>query len=87
MLTNQLFGLPAASLSPKHEAYAWGSNSSHQLVEGNKDKVLTPKKNDAFKDAIQVFNFKLFLCHLYLLFTIYICLFFYYSCILFTKDY
>ncbi|XP_047141184.2 probable E3 ubiquitin-protein ligase HERC1 isoform X1 [Hydra vulgaris] len=54
LLTHQHLGSPNDSSSLKHEAYAWGSNSSHQLVEGNKDKILTPKKNDAFKNAIQL---------------------------------
>lgn len=39
----------------QHDTFVWGSNSSHQLVEGNKDKILAPKKSVSFKDAIQVY--------------------------------
>jgi len=42
------------SIDSQNESYVWGSNSSHQLVEGNKDKIVVPKRSSSFKDAVQV---------------------------------
>ncbi|KAL3866609.1 hypothetical protein ACJMK2_043893 [Sinanodonta woodiana] len=36
--------------SETSEAYVWGSNSSHQLAEGNQEKILTPKHTTAFSN-------------------------------------
>ncbi|XP_053573264.1 probable E3 ubiquitin-protein ligase HERC1 isoform X5 [Bombina bombina] len=33
------------------EVYVWGSNSSHQLVEGTQEKILQPKLAPCFSDA------------------------------------
>lgn len=33
------------------EVYVWGSNSSHQLVEGTQEKILQPKLAVSFSDA------------------------------------
>ncbi|XP_030232116.1 probable E3 ubiquitin-protein ligase HERC1 isoform X5 [Gadus morhua] len=33
------------------EVYVWGSNSSHQLVEGTQEKILQPKLAPSFADA------------------------------------
>lgn len=33
------------------EVYVWGSNSSHQLVEGTQEKILQPKLASSFSDA------------------------------------
>ncbi|XP_063305478.1 probable E3 ubiquitin-protein ligase HERC1 isoform X3 [Pelobates fuscus] len=33
------------------EVYVWGSNSSHQLVEGTQEKILQPKVAPCFSDA------------------------------------
>lgn len=33
------------------EVYVWGSNSSHQLVEGTQEKILQPKLAASFADA------------------------------------
>jgi len=33
------------------EVYVWGSNSSHQLVEGTQEKILQPKLAAGFADA------------------------------------
>lgn len=33
------------------EVYVWGSNSSHQLVEGTQEKILQPKLASSFADA------------------------------------
>uniref|UniRef100_A0A8C6YER0 HECT-type E3 ubiquitin transferase n=1 Tax=Naja naja TaxID=35670 RepID=A0A8C6YER0_NAJNA len=33
------------------EVYVWGSNSSHQLVEGTQEKILQPKLAPSFSDA------------------------------------
>ncbi|XP_075939248.1 putative E3 ubiquitin-protein ligase HERC1 [Anarhichas minor] len=33
------------------EVYVWGSNSSHQLVEGTQEKILQPKLATSFADA------------------------------------
>lgn len=33
------------------EVYVWGSNSSHQLVEGTQEKILQPKLAASFSDA------------------------------------
>lgn len=36
------------------DVYVWGSNSSHQLAEGNQEKILTPKLGSSFTDVQQV---------------------------------
>ena len=41
-------------LSDNCEVYVWGSNSSHQLAEGNQEKILQPKMAGAFVDVQQV---------------------------------
>ncbi|XP_066930429.1 probable E3 ubiquitin-protein ligase HERC1 [Clytia hemisphaerica] len=52
--TDSLTGKTTNCIGSEHESFVWGSNSSHQLVEGNKDKILVPKKSASFKDAVQV---------------------------------
>ena len=54
--TQSLTGVSVANPlnnSPQ-EAYAWGSNSNRQLVEPNKEKVVTPTKSESFQKAVQV---------------------------------
>ncbi|XP_042200055.1 probable E3 ubiquitin-protein ligase HERC1 [Callorhinchus milii] len=41
----------APMLSETCEVYVWGSNSSHQLVEGTQEKILQPKLASSFADA------------------------------------
>uniref|UniRef100_A0A8D2LRJ6 HECT-type E3 ubiquitin transferase n=1 Tax=Varanus komodoensis TaxID=61221 RepID=A0A8D2LRJ6_VARKO len=41
----------APLVSETCEAYVWGSNSSHQLVEGTQEKILQPKLAPSFSDA------------------------------------
>ncbi|XP_035381674.1 probable E3 ubiquitin-protein ligase HERC1 isoform X2 [Electrophorus electricus] len=41
----------AAMVSEMCEVYVWGSNSSHQLVEGTQEKILQPKLAPSFSDA------------------------------------
>ncbi|XP_016421585.1 probable E3 ubiquitin-protein ligase HERC1 [Sinocyclocheilus rhinocerous] len=41
----------AAMVSETCEVYVWGSNSSHQLVEGTQEKILQPKLTPSFSDA------------------------------------
>uniref|UniRef100_A0AAZ3RI90 HECT-type E3 ubiquitin transferase n=1 Tax=Oncorhynchus tshawytscha TaxID=74940 RepID=A0AAZ3RI90_ONCTS len=41
----------APMLSETCEVYVWGSNSSHQLVEGTQEKILQPKLAPSFADA------------------------------------
>ena len=36
------------------DVYVWGSNSTHQLAEGNQEKILAPKLSPAFKDCPEV---------------------------------
>ncbi len=36
----------------RNEAFIWGSNSSHQLAEGNQEKILSPKRTSAFQDVL-----------------------------------
>ncbi|XP_035829751.1 probable E3 ubiquitin-protein ligase HERC1 isoform X3 [Aplysia californica] len=36
------------------DVYIWGSNSSHQLAEGNQEKILTPKLTSIFAECQQV---------------------------------
>lgn len=38
-------------VSESCEVYVWGSNSSHQLVEGTQEKILQPKLAPSFADA------------------------------------
>ena len=38
------------------DVYVWGSNSSHQLAEGNQEKVMQPKLATAFESIQQVCN-------------------------------
>ncbi|KAK3583560.1 hypothetical protein CHS0354_026149 [Potamilus streckersoni] len=45
---NTISGLMVSETS---EAYVWGSNSSHQLAEGNQEKILTPKLTTAFSNC------------------------------------
>ncbi|XP_028981614.2 probable E3 ubiquitin-protein ligase HERC1 isoform X4 [Esox lucius] len=39
------------AVSETCEVYVWGSNSSHQLVEGTQEKILQPKLAPSFADA------------------------------------
>lgn len=41
----------APLVSETCEVYVWGSNSSHQLVEGTQEKILQPKLAPSFADA------------------------------------
>ncbi|XP_062242430.1 probable E3 ubiquitin-protein ligase HERC1 isoform X5 [Platichthys flesus] len=41
----------APVVSETCEVYVWGSNSSHQLVEGTQEKILQPKMASSFADA------------------------------------
>ncbi|XP_078541321.1 putative E3 ubiquitin-protein ligase HERC1 isoform X2 [Lissotriton helveticus] len=41
----------APIVSETSEVYVWGSNSSHQLVEGTQEKILQPKLAPSFSDA------------------------------------
>ncbi|XP_068597946.1 probable E3 ubiquitin-protein ligase HERC1 [Brachionichthys hirsutus] len=41
----------AQVVSETCEVYVWGSNSSHQLVEGTQEKILQPKVAASFADA------------------------------------
>ncbi|XP_028298817.1 probable E3 ubiquitin-protein ligase HERC1 isoform X3 [Gouania willdenowi] len=41
----------APMVSETCEVYVWGSNSSHQLVEGTQEKILQPKLAASFADA------------------------------------
>ncbi|XP_047196036.1 probable E3 ubiquitin-protein ligase HERC1 [Hippoglossus stenolepis] len=41
----------APVVSETCEVYVWGSNSSHQLVEGTQEKILQPKLATSFADA------------------------------------
>ncbi|KAM9825931.1 probable E3 ubiquitin-protein ligase HERC1 isoform X4 [Syngnathus typhle] len=41
----------APVVSETCEVYVWGSNSSHQLVEGTQEKILQPKLAPSFADA------------------------------------
>lgn len=41
----------APMVSETCEVYVWGSNSSHQLVEGTQEKILQPKLAPSFADA------------------------------------
>ncbi|XP_055971788.1 probable E3 ubiquitin-protein ligase HERC1 [Sorex fumeus] len=41
----------APLVSETCEVYVWGSNSSHQLVEGTQEKILQPKLAPSFSDA------------------------------------
>lgn len=50
----------AAMVSETCEVYVWGSNSSHQLVEGTQEKILQPKLAASFSDAQTVRNTELF---------------------------
>lgn len=43
-------------VSESCEVYVWGSNSSHQLVEGTQEKILQPKLAPSFADAQTVSN-------------------------------
>ena len=45
--------LPTVS-SDSGEVYVWGSNSSHQLAEGNQEKILQPKQATMFTAVQQV---------------------------------
>ena len=36
------------------EVFVWGSNSSHQLAEGNQEKILQPKQATMFSAVQQV---------------------------------
>nr|XP_060611660.1 probable E3 ubiquitin-protein ligase HERC1 isoform X2 [Anolis sagrei ordinatus] len=44
-------GSDAPVISETCEVYVWGSNSSHQLVEGTQEKILQPKLAPSFSDA------------------------------------
>lgn len=47
----------APVVSESCEVYVWGSNSSHQLVEGTQEKILQPKLAASFADAQTVCSF------------------------------
>lgn len=47
----------APVVSESCEVYVWGSNSSHQLVEGTQEKILQPKLAASFADAQTVRRF------------------------------
>lgn len=47
----------APIVSETCEVYVWGSNSSHQLVEGTQEKILQPKLAPSFSDAQTVSAF------------------------------
>lgn len=48
-------GTSGSSVSEKVcEVYLWGSNSSHQLAEGNQEKILLPKLAKMFANVQQV---------------------------------
>lgn len=48
-------GTSASSVSEKTcEVFVWGSNSSHQLAEGNQEKILLPKLAKMFSNVQQV---------------------------------
>ncbi|BFZ01051.1 hypothetical protein BsWGS_04090 [Bradybaena similaris] len=59
---------PGGQVNPnqRSDVYVWGSNSSHQLAEGNQEKILTPKLTSVFADCQQVEagQFCSFLLHL-----------------------
>lgn len=38
----------------KSDVYVWGSNSCHQLAEGNQEKILLPIKSKIFNQVLQV---------------------------------
>ncbi|XP_074033510.1 probable E3 ubiquitin-protein ligase HERC1 isoform X2 [Leptinotarsa decemlineata] len=38
----------------KSEVYVWGSNSSHQLAEGNQEKILVPIRSKIFNQVQQI---------------------------------
>lgn len=38
----------------KSDVFVWGSNSSHQLAEGNQEKILLPIKSKIFNQVQQV---------------------------------
>ena len=41
------------------DVYVWGSNSTHQLAEGNQEKILSPKLSAAFRECPEVSSPKL----------------------------
>lgn len=49
----------APVVSETCEVYVWGSNSSHQLVEGTQEKILQPKLAATFADAQTVRGIRL----------------------------
>lgn len=56
----------APMVSETCEVYVWGSNSSHQLVEGTQEKILQPKMAPSFADAQTVRDHrspKVCVCH------------------------
>lgn len=55
----------ATMVSETCEVYVWGSNSSHQLVEGTQEKILHPKLAPSFSDAQTVGH--IFIIHSYML--------------------
>ena len=44
----------AGAVADTCDVYVWGSNSSHQLAEGNQEKVTQPKLAGCFSSAQQV---------------------------------
>ena len=42
------------------DVYVWGSNSSHQLAEGNQEKIMQPKLANAFETIQQVYGLQQF---------------------------
>lgn len=57
----------APIVSETCEVYVWGSNSSHQLVEGTQEKILQPKLAPSFSDAQTVSSLHTLQMALYLL--------------------
>lgn len=47
----------------KCSTFVWGSNNSHQLAEGDEDKLLIPKLTNSFSDVQQVSSSKPFTCN------------------------
>ena len=53
-LTSNSFGHKQVEGIQKMEAYLWGSNSSHQLAEGAREKFLSPKLTNSFRNVLKL---------------------------------
>ena len=42
------------TLKDSYEVYVWGSNNSHQLAEGSKEKIIIPTMTSSFANVQQV---------------------------------